>query len=216
VSGKKALIVWGGWEGHEPEKVANLFAGWLREDGFEVEASGDMDAFLRAAEFSLIVPVVTMSRISGEQLGAVCGAVRAGAGIAGCHGGMCDSFREATEWQFMTGGQWVAHPGNDGVRYTVRVVPGHEITEGLSNFEVESEQYYLHTDPGNIVLATTDFPHPDHPGDHSANPCAMPQAWVRSYGEGRVFYHALGHQAAVFDEPTAAEFMKRGLRWAAR
>jgi type 1 glutamine amidotransferase len=216
MSGKKALIVWGGWDGHEPEKVAQLFESWLSEAGFAVEVSGEMDAFLRSAEFDLVVPVVTMSGISGDQLKAVTEAVRGGVGLAGCHGGMCDSFRDATEWQFMTGGQWVAHPGNDGVRYTVMVEPGHPITDGLPDFEVVSEQYYLHTDPGNHVLAWTAFPHPEHPGDHSANPCRMPQAWTRRYGAGRVFYSALGHQAAVFDQPTAAEMMLRGLAWAAR
>lgn len=129
---------------------------------------------------------------------------------------MCDAFRANTEWQFMTGGQWVAHPGNDGVRYTVNITSTpHPITEGLSDFEVASEQYYLHTDPGNVVLATTHFPHPDHQEPHGQNPCEMSQVWVRMHGKGRVFYNALGHQRGVLESGTPRELMRRGFAWAA-
>jgi len=131
---------------------------------------------------------------------------------------MCDAFRNDTEWQFMTGGQWVAHPGNDGVTYRVEIAKEtpHPITEGIDDFEVTSEQYYLHTDPGNTVLATTRFPWRGVGGPHEANPCAMPQVWVKQYGRGRVFYNALGHNRAVLEEPTPRELMRRGFLWAAR
>lgn len=215
---KKALVVWGGWDGHEPEQVANLFNDILSDSGFEVEVSGSMDAFARPLDgFHLIVPVITMATITAEQLNPVLSAVRdAGVGIAGCHGGMCDAFRVETEWQFMTGGQWVSHPGNDGVKYTVEIVKNnpHEITEGLTDFEVESEQYYLHTDPGNNVLATTRFPVAD--GPHVQNPCHMPQVWTKMYGKGRVFYNALGHNRSVLEAPTPRELMRRGFLWAAK
>ena len=115
---KRALIVWGGWDGHEPEQVAGIFARELSERGFDVEVSDTLDAFVdgdKLKSLSLIVPVWTMGSITGEQLRPLLEAVRGGVGIGGCHGGMCDSFRVETEYQFMTGGQWVAHPGNDGV-----------------------------------------------------------------------------------------------------
>ena len=111
----KALIVWGGWDGHEPKEVAEIFRDLLAKEKFDVEVSDTLDAFVdagRVKSMNLIVPVWTMGKISPEQLKPVLAAVEAGVGIAGCHGGMCDSFRETTEWQFMTGGQWVAHPGN--------------------------------------------------------------------------------------------------------
>lgn len=216
---KRALIVWGGWEGHEPEGVADLFREILQGEGFETHVANDLDAFQGAPEFDLVVPVVTMAKIEPDQRDPVLRAVsEGGTGLAGCHGGMCDAFREDSEWQFMTGGQWVAHPGNDGVRYTVDICPGmnHPITEGIQSFEVESEQYYLHTDPGNVVLATTRFPHPEHPGTHSGNPCDMPQLWTRTYGKGRVYYNALGHSRKVLEAPTPRELMRRGFVWAAR
>lgn len=218
---RSALIVWGGWEGHEPRQVADLFADTLCEEGFSVAVEDSLDAFRdgeRLSRLDLIVPVVTMSQIEPEQLGPVLEAVERGVGLAGCHGGMCDAFRDSPEWQFLTGGQWVAHPGNDGVSYRVcidRAIPS-PITEGLPDFDVVSEQYYLHTDPGNVVLAYTEFPNPSAPGPHSGNPCRMPQVWTKSYGQGNVFYCALGHSRAVLEDPIPREIMRRGFLWAAR
>ena len=216
---RKALIVQGGWQGHEPEKVAEIFRRVLAEEGFEVEVTDTLDAFLDADKLmglSLIVPVWTMGKITGDQFKPVDRAVQSGVGLAGCHGGMCDSFRENTEWQWMTGGQWVAHPGNDGVRYTVKIGPEKSpITEGLSDFEVSSEQYYLHVDPAVKVLATTRFPVAD--GPHRNNdPVDMPQVWTKRWGEGRVFYDALGHVASVVDSEPNLTLMRRGFLWAAR
>jgi type 1 glutamine amidotransferase len=157
-----------------------------------------------------------MGKISSEQLAGVMAAVEGGVGLAGCHGGMCDAFRESNDWQFMTGGNWVAHPGNDGVRYTVKIGPERgPLNEGLSDFQISSEQYYLHVDPAVKVWAYTEFPVAD--GPHAANgPVRMPQVWTKMYGSGRVFYNALGHDAAVFDTPEAMELMRRGFGWAAK
>lgn len=218
---KKALVVWGGWDGHQPKEVGALLAGVLRDSGFEVEVSNTLDAFNdveKLKSLDLIVPVWTMGKITGEQVNAVADAVKSGVGIGGCHGGMCDSFRDATEWQFITGGQWVSHPGNSGVEYAVNITDHtHPITQGLSDFRVKSEQYYLHTDPANKVLATTRFPSPGADGPHSANgPVDMPVLWTKMYGEGRVFYCSLGHDAAVVAQPEVLEIMKRGLVWAAK
>lgn len=159
---KKALIVKGGWDGHEPNEVAAIFAGILEAEGFEVEVSDTLDSFNNAEalkELSLIVPVWTMGEIANEQVSSVLAAVASGVGIAGCHGGMCDSFRNNTEWQFLTGSQWVAHPFNDGVDYEVNIVRSGSspIVEGIPDFMVKSEQYYLHVDPAVDVLATTTF-----------------------------------------------------------
>jgi type 1 glutamine amidotransferase len=216
---KRALIVWGGWDGHEPQQVAEIFRQVLSNDGFDVEVSDTLDAFLDAPKImglSLIVPVWTMGKITQEQVKPVLEAVKAGTGIAGCHGGMCDSFREETEWQFMTGGQWVAHPGNDGVRYKVKIGPTKSpITEGITNFEVSSEQYYMHIDPAVKVLATTRFPVAD--GPHMLNdPVDMPVIWTKRYGQGKVFYNSLGHHADVVASEPNLTIMRRGFAWAAK
>ncbi len=215
----KALVVWGGWTGHEPDQVAEVLAGALRENGFQVEVSDTLDAFLDAEKLKrldLIVPLWTMGEIKKEQRAPVLAAVESGVGLAGCHGGMCDAFRQDVAWQFMTGGQWVAHPGGADVTYGVKVTDrGHVITGGLKDFEVTSEQYYVHVDPANHVLATTRFPTAD--GPHAANaPADVPVAWTRMWGEGRVFYSSLGHVAETARQAEVLRLQTRGMLWAAR
>jgi uncharacterized protein len=214
---KSALIVQGGWDGHEPAKVAGRFARALEAMEYAVEVSDTLDRLLDAEglmALDLIVPIWTMGEISKEGCRNVLEAVADGVGLAGCHGGMCDAFRTATEWQFMTGGNWVSHPGGDSVRYPVQMrQTGHPLVEGIGDFEVVSEQYYLHVDPAVTVLATTPFPQADW--YHSPNGHVdMPVAWCKRWGAGRVYYNALGHHDDVFEIPEAMEMMRRGLRWA--
>lgn len=213
---RKALMVWGGWEGHEPKQCVDIFEPFLRGQGFDVRVENTLDVYLEKdymQSLSLIVPVWTMGEITGEQLEGLLSAVRSGVGIAGWHGGMGDSFRTQTEYQFMVGGQWVAHPGGI-VEYTVNIVkPDDPIVAGLSDFQMRSEQYYMHVDPSNEVLATTTFS-----GEHCPwiEGCVMPVVWKRRYGEGRVFYCSVGHVAADFDVPEARTIVQRGMLWAAR
>ena len=218
---RSALIVWGGWDGHQPKEVAGLFEEILQAEGYEVAVRDSLDAFADErlmAGRTLLVPVWTMGMISAEQRDPVLKAVAEdGVGLAGCHGGMCDAFRQDTEWQLMTGGQWVAHPGNDGVRYTVNVTDHeHEITKGVPDFEVVSEQYYMHVDPANSVLATTQFPTPGVDSHLLTGPVAMPVVWNRRYGKGRVFFNSLGHHRDVLEAKWPRELMRRGFVWAAK
>jgi len=215
---RKALIVWGGWDGHEPEQVAELFAQMLRKEQFEVEVSNTLEAFADAEKLiglDLIVPVWTMADIDQKLVDNVSAAVQQGTGLAGCHGGMCDSFRNNVDWQFMTGGQWVAHPGNDGVNYKVEISQSSSpLVEGLQDFNVCSEQYYLHVDPAVEVLATTRFPVIE--GPHSFNKAVdMPVAWTKRWGHGRVYYNSLGHHADIVAMPEVSEMMRRGFLWVA-
>lgn len=215
---KKALIVQGGWDGHQPVEVAEHFRQILVENGFEVEVSDTLDAFLdvdKLKALDLIVPLWTMGKITNEQCQPVLDAVASGVGLAGCHGGMCDAFRENVDWQFMTGGQWVAHPGNDGVEYVVNLKKGSSpLVDGIEDFVVKSEQYYLHIDPAVEVLATTRFPVVD--GPHATNaPVDMPVVWTKRWGKGRVYYNSLGHQVDIMEMEQSRELMKRGFNWAA-
>lgn len=213
--GKKALIVWGGWDGHTPERSAGIVADLLGRHDFEVTIDSTTEAFAddRLGEYDLIVPVITMSRIEKEELTNLLKSVRAGTGLAGFHGLMCDSFRNEPDYQFMTGGQWVAHPGNI-IDYTVEVTrPDDPIMQGITDFPYRSEQYYMHVDPSNEVLATTTFK-----GDlfDELEGVVMPVAWKRRFGKGRVFYSSLGHVADEFEVPEMATMFERGALWAAR
>ncbi len=215
---KQALIFWGGWDGHEPEAVANIYAEFLQDAGFNVDVAASQDPLddgdaLKALD--LIVPVWTMGQIDKEKVVNVSEAVASGVGLAGCHGGMCDAFRDQVLWQFMTGANWVAHPGGDGVDYRVSMTdPAHPLVDGIADFDVSSEQYYLHVDPANQVLATTTVP--GVAWYHDANgPVEMPVAWTRAWGHGRVYYNALGHKADVIASGPALEMIRRGTLWAA-
>ncbi|MCX5642963.1 MAG: ThuA domain-containing protein [Candidatus Omnitrophica bacterium] len=212
---KKALLVWGGWEGHEPGKCVDIFLPFLQSRGYLVEVSDNLDAYLdreKMASLSLIVPIWTMGTITAEQEQGLLATVKTGVGIAGWHGGMADSFRNNTEYQWMTGGQWVAHPGGI-IDYEVKIINHADpITTGLSDFRMHSEQYYMHVDPSNEVLATTTFR-----GEYDApwiKGCVMPVVWKRHYGQGRVFYTSLGHVSDDFKVPEALEIVKRGMLWA--
>jgi type 1 glutamine amidotransferase len=213
---KRALMVWGGWEGHEPKQCAEVFAPFLREKGYDVTISDTLDAYLDGQmmrALDLVVPVWTMGTITREQEKGLLEAVQSGVGIAGWHGGMGDSFRNNTDYQFMVGGQWVAHPGNI-IDYTVNITNHTDpIMAGVSDFAMHTEQYYMHVDPSNEVLATTTFG-----GQYASwiEGTVMPVVWKRRWGSGRVFYCSLGHHASDFQVPEAKEIVQRGMLWASR
>ena len=212
---KKALIVYGGWPGHEPEQCAQVVRGMLLRHDFDVQVENQTAAFATTDldRLDLIVPIITRSTITKPECDKLTAAVREGVGLAGFHGGMCDAFRDAVDYQFMTGGQWVAHPGNI-IDFRVDIAkPDDPVMAGLSAFDYRSEQYYMHVDPANEVLATTTFS-----GKHVPwiNGVVMPVVWKRKHGAGRVFYSALGHVAAEFQVPQMRTLFERGMLWAAR
>lgn len=212
---RKALIFHGGWEGHEPEACAAIVTTMLRDEGFDVRAESGVAVLGEAdlSEFDLIVPLSTQVTIEQPSLDRLCAAIEAGTGLAGFHGGMGDTFRDAPAYQFMVGGQWVAHPG-DVIDYRVDIAqPQHPLMEGIGDFAYRSEQYFMHVDPGNEVLATTTFDGRHAPWTVGT---VMPVVWTRQHGKGRVFYSALGHQAAEFAIPQMHEILRRGLVWASR
>jgi uncharacterized protein len=213
---KKMLFVWGGWDGHEPKQCVDIFAPIMRAEGFDVEVSDTLDAYLneeKMSSYDLISQVWTMGTITNEQLKGLQNAVQSGVGFAGWHGGMGDSFRNSTDYQFMVGGQWVAHPGGV-IDYRVNITNHTDpITAGLADFDMHSEQYYLHVDPSNEVLATTTF---DGSRVGWIDGTVMPVVWKRRWGAARVFYASVGHVSADFTVPEAREIVRRGMLWAAR
>ena len=212
---REALIVWGGWSGHEPDKGAKIVSEILEGEGFKVYVETTTEAFADPSirDLSLIIPIVTMSKIEKEEVQNLSKAVESGVGLAGWHGGMGDAFRESVEYQFMCGGQWVAHPGNI-IDYRVDIAkPEDPICAGLKSFPYRSEQYYMHVDPANEVLATTTFSGDILPWVEGV---VMPVAWKRRHGKGRVFYSSLGHVAKEFEVPEMRTLFQRGALWAAR
>ena len=214
LDGRKVLYVWGGWMGHEPDKCRDIFVPWMKSEGAVVIVSDTLSSYVEndlKKDFDLIIQSWTMGQIEAVQEKALLEAVKSGVGLAGWHGGLGDSFRNNTEYQFMVGGQWVAHPGGV-IDYRVNIADHKDpVTKGLSDFEMHSEQYYVHVDPNVKVLATTTFSD-QHASWIGGN--VVPVTWKKVYGKGRVFYSSLGHIAADFSVPQALEIQKRGIRWA--
>ncbi len=216
LKGKKVLFVHGGWQGHDPEKCRDIFVPWMEAEGADITVSDSLDIYtdkVLMENLDLIVQVWTMGEIAREQESGLLDAVRGGVGIAGWHGGLGDSFRNNVEYQFMVGGQWVAHPGGV-IDYEVNITDHSDnVTNGLKDFKMHSEQYFMHVDPNVKVLATTTFS-----GEHAAwiDGTVVPVVWKKVYGKGRVFYSSLGHVAADFEVPEALEIQKRGIRWASQ
>lgn len=214
LKGKKILVVYGGWEGHSPEAFAKRVAAWLESEGAAVTVTNSLDVYVDEAFMStvdLIVQYRTMDVITNEQEAGLLKAVRSGAGLAGCHGGIGDSFRNNTNFQYMVGGQWVAHPGGE-IDYTVQITDKNDpVTKGVNDFAIHTEQYYMHVDPNVKVLATTAF---DGSHDPWIDGAVMPVAWKKYYGQGRVFYLSIGHSPGTFEVPEVWEMLSRGIRWA--
>ena len=213
---KKAIMVWGGWEGHEPQQCVDIFAPFLRESDYDIEIYDTLDVYLdteKMLALDLVVPAWTMGTITTEQEKGLLAAIESGVGIAGWHGGMGDFFRNNTEYQFLVGGQWVAHPGGV-IDYEVNITNHDDpITAGLTDFKMNSEQYYMHVDPSNEVLATTTFSGKHCPWIEGV---VMPVIWKRMWGHGRVFYTSLGHVSKDFDVPEARTIVQRGMLWASK
>lgn len=215
LKGKHILICYGGWAGHEPKQGIEVFLPWLIAEGAIIDTTSNLDKyadeqFMQSVD--LIIQNISMLKITKEQEKGLLTAVRNGTGIAGWHGGLADSFRESVGYQFIIGGQWVAHPGGI-IDYEVNITNKKDpIVSGLpTTLKIHSEQYYMHVDPNIKVLATTTFSGKN--SDWIEN-CVVPVVWKKTYGKGRVFYSSLGHVAAEFQVTEVLEIMKRGIVWA--
>jgi type 1 glutamine amidotransferase len=220
VTTRTALVVRGGWEGHDPVGTSDVFLPALRDAGFDITVESSLEVYADPDVMDatdLVVQCWTMGDILVEEMHGLRVAVENGTGLAGWHGGLLDSFRNATDYQHLVGGQFVAHPG-DMVEHDVQIVPDHAdhpVVSGLpQRITLTTEQYWLQTDAALDVLATTTHaPRPDAPWH---GPVDVPVVWTRRWGAGKVFACAVGHTVDDVTEPTIHEIVVRGMLWAAR
>jgi type 1 glutamine amidotransferase len=216
---RQALVVRGGWEGHSPVEATERFIPFLKEHGFAVEVHDGPEVYADAERLGatdLVLQCYTQGVATDEQVLGLSAAVAAGTGLAGWHGGVCDSFRGSPDYLHLTGGQWAAHPGGF-VEYDVQVVPersDHEIVAGLDRWSLNTEQYWVLTDELNDVLATTTFGVRDDTAWREELTC--PAVWTRQWGQGRVFVSTIGHKLEDLDHPDVRTLTERGLLWASR
>jgi uncharacterized protein len=216
---KTALVIWGGWPGHQPEECVQIFVPMLEREGYKVEIYNTLDIYcderiLNSA--NLIVQVWTMGMLTPGQEQGLLTAVERGVGFAGWHGGASDSFRNNPNYQFMVGGQFVYHepPPVNIHEYEVNITNHNDpITSGIKDFRVISEQYYMHVDPAIEVLANTTFHGLKTPWIKGI---VMPVVWKKMFGNGRVFHCTVGHFAKDFEVIELREIVRRGMIWATR
>jgi type 1 glutamine amidotransferase len=231
-SQRRALVVRGGWAGHEPVKATDLFIPYLRERGFAVEVADSpapyADADLMGAT-DLVVQCMTMATISGEEVAGLVSAVQAGTGLAGWHGGIADAFRASADYLQLIGGQFAAHAAREApgertgdqsdnyVRHRIAMTPAaaaHPVTEGIADFGLDTEQYWVLTDDYIDVLATTTTA--VRPWAPWQRPVTCPAVWTRQWGRGRVFVATPGHTVEVLQDPNVRTIVERGMLWASR
>jgi type 1 glutamine amidotransferase len=210
---KKALFLSGGWDGHKPDKIVQLFSDDLAARGFTCEIERSLDPLADGARlrtYDLIFLCWTMGQLSKEQTEGLTGAVRDGVAFAGVHGGAGDAFRGNLDFEWLVGGHFVGHPHVGD--YTVRIAdPDNPITAGLpQTFPYQSEQYYMMMDPAVHVLADSLYL-------HDGRSSSMPVAWTKTWGKGRVFYCSLGHDPEEFNRyPHARALTLNGILWSTR
>jgi type 1 glutamine amidotransferase len=230
---KLAVVVRGGWDGHAPVQATDMFIPHLESNGFEVRVFDSpapyADAELMAAT-DLVMQCMTMSTIEHDQLRGLKAAIASGTGMAGWHGGIADSYRDASEYLHLIGAQFAEHPSlrdpaTDATRgpernyvpYTVNMLAeaaDHPITRGLGDFELVTEQYWVLWDRYLDVLATTT--QKVRPWDPWHREVTSPAIWTRQWGKGRIFVCTPGHSLDVLEHPTVRTVIERGLLWASR
>jgi len=228
---KKALVVRGGWEGHRPVQATELFLPFLESSGFTVRVEESTDVYADAGEMAhtdLVVQCISMSDISAEQVAGLSAAVAAGTGFTGWHGGIADSFRASSDYLQLVGGQFACHPGKEPCErrgeaednflpHTIDITElgrKHPVTEGLDDFELCTEQYWVLHDDLIDVLATTT--HPARPWQPWQRPVTSPAIWTRQWGAGRIVVTTPGHSLDVLENPNVRTVIERGMLWATR
>jgi type 1 glutamine amidotransferase len=230
-AGKKALVVRGGWDRHQPVEATDLFIPALRARGYDVRIEDSPKIYADAdfmKQVDLILQCMTMSSIEREELAGLRAAVNAGTGLAGWHGGIADSYRNSSDYLHLIGGQFACHPGKDPdtltggeadnfLPYTINMLPGaasHPITAGISDFELTTEQYWVLADSYIDVLATTT--QSVRPWDPWTRPVVSPAIWTRQWGAGRIFVITAGHSVEILRDSNVTTIIERGLLWASR
>jgi type 1 glutamine amidotransferase len=228
---RRALVVRGGWDGHQPVESTELFIPFLVDHGFEVRVEASPAIYADSsvlATVDLIVQSNTMSTIESDEIAGLRAAVENGTGFAGWHGGIADSYRNSADYLQLVGGQFAAHPAkhpddrrpgtsDNDVRHTIEMTPAaadHPITHGIPDFDLVTEQYWVLHDDYNDVLATTT--QAVREGDPWTRPVTSPAIWTRRWGAGRVFVSTPGHRVEILEDPNVRTIIERGLLWASR
>jgi uncharacterized protein len=185
---------------------------------FDVIATEDMAELTaeRLARYAAVMFYTTGELpMSDAQKAALLDFVRSGRGFLGAHCAT-DTFYEWPDYRELIGGYFDSHPWHQSVRIDV-ADPSSSLVSFLGrSFEIKDEIYQirdfderashvlLRLDPASVDLSRD--------GVHR-RPYGWPLAWTRSYGRGRVFYTALGHEEAVWQDARYQRLLRNAIQW---
>jgi type 1 glutamine amidotransferase len=156
--------------------------------------------------------------MSDAQKAALLSFVRSGRGFLGIHSAT-DTFYSWPDYLDLVGGYFNGHPWHQAV--TIEVVdPSDPLVAFIGNsLQVDDEIYQISDFDyrGSRVLLRLDPRSVDlgRPGVHRRF-YGWPLAWTRSYGEGRVFYTALGHEPSVWQDARFQRTLANAILWSIR
>lgn len=215
----KKILLLGGGGVHDYKSICPVLKKYLGEGGdLAVDyADQDYDALRaeRLAPYDAAVIYHTGGELALEPKRGLVEWVASGRGLVGIHGA-ADSFRNSPEYLAMVGGFFRAHPFYR--EYLVSLADNeHPVTKGIEGYvvkdwekwpvyeyKVKDEQYLLDYDSRAQVLATTVF-----------RGRVWPVAWSQWWGQGKVFYLALGHDLAACQNAFFQKIFVNGVRWVA-
>jgi uncharacterized protein len=156
--------------------------------------------------------------MSGAHKTALLNFVRSGRGFLGVHSAT-DTFYTWPDYLELVGGYFNGHPWHQAV--TIEVVdPGDPLLAFLGNsLQIEDEIYQISDFDyrGSHLLLRLDQSSVDlHKAGVHQRFYGWPLAWTRSYGQGRVFYTALGHEASVWQDARYQRILTNAILWSIR
>jgi len=194
---------------HHPVRRFEQIAPVLQERGIDVTYTEDLEKLTPAVlnQFDGLILYANIDHISESGAKSLLDYVSTGHGFIPLH---CASFcfRNSPEVVALMGAQFKSH--GLGVINTQIAAPQHPVMKGFSGFSSIDESYVhtLHNEQNRMVLEYR-VGHPQESGNHRE-----PWTWVRTHGQGRVFYSAWGHDERTWGNPGFQNLIERGIRWA--
>ena len=200
-------LVFVGTEGiyHDHEGNGKYLTEMLNEtDSIKADFSRDYNILTDGLDvFQTVLFYTDIGELTTEQEAGLLDYIEAGGGFFGLHTAAA-SFRESEGYHDMLNGFFNGH--SPYMDFSVSISDtDHPITQGLTDFEVKDELYYLKHNPDTSH-------HLMHAYDNTKDETHV-MAFHHTYGKGRVFYFALGHDMVVLENPSFQEVIRRGVLW---
>jgi putative membrane-bound dehydrogenase-like protein len=188
---------------HRPTQRAKDLLPVLAAKGVDLFYTDDRDD-LNDSELDRYHAVMLYNNhitVAPEQMAALLKFVGDGGGLVVLHCASA-SFQNSEEFIRLVGGAFKSH--GTGTFSAVRVAPDHPAINGVPTFDTWDETY-VHTKHNPVNRTVLEV--------RRENGHDEPWTWVRTYGKGRVFYTAWGHDQRTWQQPGFQQLVERAVRW---